>query len=78
MNSMPTEVSLSVHVVGSAGVYLLNADLLSDWHGRGLCRVCGVEGLVIGEPIQVLVVLLKHFLIVFAIRICFKVMEKAE
>lgn len=53
------------------------ADLISDLHGR-LCGVSGVESLVVGETIQVLIVLVVHFEVVFTIRIRLEVVEKAE
>ena len=52
-------------------------DLVSDLHGW-LCGVSGVESLVVGETIQVLVVLVIDFKVVFAIRISLEVVEKAE
>ena len=54
-----------------------SADLVSDLHRR-LCGVSSVESLVVGETIQVLIVLVVHFEVVFTIRIRLEVVEKAE
>ena len=37
-----------------------------------------MEGLIILEPVQILIILLEHFLIVFAITFCVEVVKKAE
>ena len=37
-----------------------------------------MEGLIILEPVQVLIILLEHFLVVLAITFCLKVIEQAE
>ena len=37
-----------------------------------------MEGLIILEPVQVLIILLEHFLVVLAITFCVEVVEQAE
>ncbi len=67
----------SVHILPwlSISNSLYRADWVSDLHVWLLCGVCGVEGLIIGEPIQVLVVLVVNFKVVFTIRICLEIVE---
>ena len=54
---------------------LYRTDWVSDLHIWLLSRVRGVEGLIIGEPIQVLVILVVNFKVVFTIRICLEIVE---
>ncbi len=54
---------------------LNRADWVSDLHIWLLCGVRGVEGLIIGEPIQILVILVVNFKIVFTVRICLEIVE---
>jgi len=77
---MATQMGPSMHVCSWLRVpadCLDGADLVSDLHRR-LCGVSRVESLVVGETIQVLIVLVIHFEVVFTIRISLEVVEKAE
>jgi len=51
------------------------ADLISDLLTGLLTRVSRMEGLVVAEAVQVLVVLLKHLHVVLAVRFCIEIVE---
>ena len=69
-------VTWSMHVV--LRVHILSHELLFNWHGCRVARIRRVESLIIAEPIQILIVLLKHFLIISSFLLCFKVAEQAK
>ena len=78
---MPTHVALPVEVLPRTlrVTHLVNgSDLVSDLHLGLLTRVTRVEGLVVGEAVQVLVVLLVDLHVVFAVHISLKVVEELE
>ncbi len=66
-----------MHILPWLGISnsLYCADWVSDLHIWLLCGVRGVEGLIIGEPIQILVILVVNFKIVFTVRICLEIVE---
>jgi hypothetical protein len=73
-------VTISVHICPRLRISycLYRADLVSDLHVRLLGWVRCVESLIVREAIQVLVVLIIHFQVVFAIRISLEIVEQAE
>ena len=74
------QVSLNVHV--SAWLWICDvlnsSDLVSDLHVGLFAWIARVEGLIILKSVQVLVILLEHFLVVLAITLRVEVVKQAE
>ena len=73
-------MSLKLHIEACGWIcnVLNRSNLVSDLHVGLFAWVGCMEGLIILEPVQILIILLEHFLIVFAITFCVEVVEQAE
>ncbi len=57
---------------------LNRSDLVSDLHVGLFAWVARMEGLIVREPVQVLVVLLEHLHVVLAVTLRLEIVEQAE
>lgn len=72
------EVALNMHIGARrpwVGDSLYRSDLVTNLHVGRLARVRRMEGLVIGEAVQVLVVLIIDLHVILLIVVCFHVVE---
>ena len=74
------QMSLNVHVSAWRWIcdVLNSSDLVSDLHVGLFAWIARMEGLIILKSVQVLVILLEHFLVVLAIALRIKVVKQAE